>query len=387
MEKRLDDLQKRLQSSINIPWCKTFSNELNHLSTNLSNTLPIYRTRITRDQLLTSIKYIQELEINTKTNDLYRRALINYLLLLSIHTHKLICGVFLDRMDKVKKHANFWKNYESSPLSIIEQIKTTFWFDPIRDDIRTNEKVKFLNRQQDTLANIIGRLAYTITNLEQQEQINLDLIMNYTNDLHKIIYDGTAVNYNSHSDLLDVIELYSQILNYFDEFHLRWKEKIHMYYQPTHLKRYFPYYICSTVIGVYTIYKIYSNKNQILDYIYTSYDSLKFFVNEHLIIPIKTIYTSTFESNASENAYENLQLNYTNSKKILEEMLEEYGRQHADVLAQINNTNTEEFLSTLSQRARDEDMNIVMKYYQQELNTPIRSAVVGDLIKGIIIMI
>ena len=37
--------------------------------------------------------------------------------------------------------------------------------------------------------------------------------MNYTNELYQILFDSTSVNYNSHSDLTDVIELYSQILN------------------------------------------------------------------------------------------------------------------------------------------------------------------------------
>jgi hypothetical protein len=358
MDKRLAELQQRLQSSISIQWCRTLSNEINRLSSSLSNILPIYHTRIARDQLLTSIKLIQELEINSQTNELYRRALVNYLLLLSLHTHKLICGIFLDRIDHVKKHSNYWKHHEHYPFNIIDQLKTIFWFDKDRDDIRITEKVKFLNIQQEILANIIGRLAYTITNLEQQEQINLDLVMNYTNELHKIIFDGTTVNYNSHSDLSDVIELYSQMLINFDDFHLRWIEKVHLYSQPTHIKRYFPYYICFTALGVYTIYKVYTNKDQIINYFYTSYDSLKFFVNEHLIAPIKTIYTSTFESNA-------------------------YGRQHAQILAGINNISTEEFLSTLNQRAMNEDMNIVMKFYQQELNSPIRSALLGDLIKGI----
>jgi hypothetical protein len=65
-------------------------------------------------------------------------------------------------------------------------------------------------------------------------------------------------------------------------------------------------------------------------------------------------------------------------------MLEDYGHQHANTLAQINNISLEEFLSTLNQRAINEDMNIVMKNYQQELNAPIKSALLGDLIKGII---
>jgi hypothetical protein len=387
MEKRLADLQQRLQSSINNPWCKTLSNEIDRLSSCLSNLIPIYRTRLTRGQLLSSVKFIQELEITSKTNDLYHRSLTNYLLLLSIHTHKLVCGILLDHIYHLRHHLKYWKHDEPNQFSLINQIRTTFWFDRDRDDIRTIEKVKFLNIQEEYLLNTIGRLAYRITNFEQQEQINLDLLMNYTNELYKILFDGTSVNYHSHSDLSDVVELYSQMLNSFDEYEYRWKEKVHLFYRPTHLKRYFPYYICFTTIGFYTIYKIYTNKEQILNYIYTSYDSLKFFVDEHLITPLKTIYTSTFESRSSESAFENSQLNYTNSKKILEEMLEDYGRQHSHTLAQINNIPVEEFLQTLNQRAIDEDMNIVMKHYQQELNSPIRSALLGDLIKGILIQV
>ena len=66
MQKRLEDLHQRFQSSLNNPWCRTFSNEIVRLSSCLSNLIPIYRTRLTREQLLSSIKTIQELEITSK---------------------------------------------------------------------------------------------------------------------------------------------------------------------------------------------------------------------------------------------------------------------------------------------------------------------------------
>ncbi|CAF1587336.1 unnamed protein product, partial [Adineta steineri] len=381
MEKRLKDVQQRLQSSLNNLACKTLSNEIDHLSSSLSNRSPIYRTNLTREQLLSSIKKIQELNINLTNNDLYRRALTNYLLLLSIHTHKLVCEIFLHQIYHLKHHIDYWKHEKQSHLAVVQQIKTTFWFDKDRDDIRSIDKVKFLIIQRDILSNEIGRLAYTITNLEQQEQINLDLLMNNTNDLYKILFNDTTIDYNSHSDLFDVIELYSQMLNSFDELKLKWIEKIHLYYRPTHIKRYFPYYIGITAIGFYTLYRIYTNKHEIYNYFSSTYDSLKFFLNEHLIIPLKTIYTSTFGERSIHTTYENSQLNYTNSKKILEEMLEDYGHQHARTLAQVNNLSVEEFLASLNEHATNEDMNIVMKNYQQEMNSPIRAALFGDLIK------
>ncbi|CAF3910234.1 unnamed protein product [Adineta steineri] len=387
MEKRLKDVQQRLQSSLNNLACKTLSNEIDHLSSSLSNRSPIYRTCLTREQLLSSIKKIQELNINLTNNDLYRRALTNYLLLLSIHTHKLVCEIFLHQIYHLKHHIDYWKHEKQSHLAIVQQIKTTFWFDKDRDDIRSIDKVKFLIIQRDILSNEIGRLAYTITNLEQQEQINLDLLMNNTNDLYKILFNDTTIYYNSHSDLFDVIELYSQMLNSFDELKLKWIEKIHLYYRPTHIKRYFPYYIGITAIGFYTLYRIYTNKHEIYNYFSSTYDSLKFFLNEHLIIPLKTIYTSTFGERSIHTTYENSQLNYTNSKKILEEMLEDYGHQHARTLAQVNNLSVEEFLASLNEHATNEDMNIVMKNYQQEMNSPIRAALFGDLIKGILIQV
>ncbi|CAF1611341.1 unnamed protein product, partial [Adineta ricciae] len=381
MEKRLADLEQRLQSSISNIWCRTLLNQINHLSSSLSNLSPIYRSRLTREQLLASIKIIQDLNLNSTNTDVYRRALANYLLLLSIHTHKLVCGILLDHVHHLKHHLTYWKNDELNQFQVVEQLKTTFWFDQQRDDIRITEKIKYLNNQQDLLANLIGRLAYTITKLEQQEKLDLNEVMSATNELHKIVFDEVTVEYNSQSDLLDVIEVHSQILNSFDEFRSKLIEKIHLYRRPTHLKRYLPYYIGFTAIGMFIIYKVYTNKTGIYNYITTTYESLKFFLNEHLVAPLKTIYTSTFESHSSESAYENSQLNYTNSKKILEEMLEEYGRQHAGTLAQVNNVSVEEFLATLNERARNEDMNVVMKNYQQELNSPIRSALLGDLIK------
>ncbi|CAF0983277.1 unnamed protein product [Adineta ricciae] len=387
MEKRLADLEQRLQSSISNIWCRTLLNQINHLSSSLSNLSPIYRSRLTREQLLASIKIIQDLNLNSTNTDVYRRALANYLLLLSIHTHKLVCGILLDHVHHLKHHLTYWKNDELNQFQVVEQLKTTFWFDQQRDDIRITEKIKYLNNQQDLLANLIGRLAYTITKLEQQEKLDLNEVMSATNELHKIVFDEVTVEYNSQSDLLDVIEVHSQILNSFDEFRSKLIEKIHLYRRPTHLKRYLPYYIGFTAIGMFIIYKVYTNKTGIYNYITTTYESLKFFLNEHLVAPLKTIYTSTFESHSSESAYENSQLNYTNSKKILEEMLEEYGRQHAGTLAQVNNVSVEEFLATLNERARNEDMNVVMKNYQQELNSPIRSALLGDLIKGILIQV
>jgi len=381
MERRLDDIQKRLESTINHPWCRVYSNEIDRLSSCLSNRIPIYRTRLTREQLLDSIKHIQDLEISSQTNDLYRRSLANYLLLLSIHTHKLVCSLVLDHAFRLKHHLIYWQTHK------YEFLQTLLWFDSKRDEIRISEKVKFLISQEDFLANIIGHLAYRISNLEQQDKFNLDLLMESTNELHRIFFEQQTVEYNAQSDLSDVVELYSQILNSFDEYQMRWHEKIQLYYRPTHFKRYLPYYICLSAIGVYTLYKIYSNKQAIHDYVLTSYDSLKSFANEHLVDPLKTIYTSTFHSRSSDVEFENSKMNYISSKKILEEMLENYGRQHATALAQINQTTVDDFLSTLKQNAINEDMNIVMKHYQHELDSPIRSAILGDLIKGILIQV
>lgn len=387
MEKRLKDLRQRLQTSLDHQWCRRFSYEIDRLSSPLSNHLPIYQTQLTRDQLQTSIRTILDLDIASKTHELYRRTLANYLLLLSIHTHKLVCKIFLEHIYNIRPHLNYWKVNQLGQGNIFEQIRTTFWFDRDRDDIRTSEKIKFFTNQEDSLARTIGHLAFSIMDLEQQEQINLDSIMQHTNALHDLLFDGIVVNYNSQSDLSDVLELYSQMLNTFDEFENQWQSQVQPYHRPTHLKRYYPYYLCGTVVTFLTIYKIYSNRERIMNSILSSYDSLKFFAHEHLIIPLKTIYSSTFESRSSATAFENSQMNYTNSKKILEEMLEQFGREHAETLAQIDNLPPDEFLQNLKQRAGNEDMNLVMKYYQQEMNSPIRSAFFGDLIKGILIQV
>ena len=386
MEKRLDDLRQRLQSSSSNLWCQGLANEINRLSSFLSSRQPIYHSPLTRTQLLSSIKTTQELNINAAGNEFYRRALTNYLLLVAVHTDKFVCEFLLEHLHELRRHLHYWKHDEQrqqTQLAIIDQIKTTFWFDHLRDDIRTDEKIKYLKRQEDLLMNIIGRLAYHINHLEQQgEKINLDVLMESTNDLSNIFFERAAVNYNPHSDLADVLEFYYQILTSFDELKARWIETIQSYSRPTHFKRYLSYYICFTALGIFTCYRVYSNRERIANYVYSSYDSLKFFVHEHLIVPLKTIYTSTFESRASQVALENSQLNYVHSKKILEEMLEEYGRQHAPTLAQVNQVSVDEFLATLNERAAQGDMNIVMKNYQQELNTPIRSALLGDLVKG-----
>ena len=387
MEKRLQDLRQRLQGSINHQWCRTYSYEIDRLSSSLSNRIPIYRTSLNREQLLTSIKSITDLEITPTTHELYRRSLANYLLLLSIHTHKLVCTISLEHITQLRCDLHYWKDNQFRQGTFIEQIKIIFWLDRDRDDIRTSEKIKFLDNQEELLANTIGHLAYTITNFEQQEQINLDSIMQNTNELYKILFNGASVDYNAQSDLSDVLELYSQMLNSFDDFKSHWDNNIQLYHRPTHLKRYFPFYVCGGVVTLYTIYRIYSNRTHIVESISSSYDSFKFFVNEHLIVPLKTIYASTFESRSSAAAFENSQMNYTHSKKILEEMLEEFGREHADNLAQIEHLNAEEFLQTVTERATNEDMNLVMKYYQQEMNSPIRSALFGDLIKGILIQV
>lgn len=384
MERRLESLQQQLQSVSNNLWCQTLSNEINRLSSPLTHRQPIYHTELTREQLILSIRKIQDLNLNTRSNELYRRAMINYLLSVAIHSQKYVCEFFLGHLHQLRKHLNYWSNHQQNrSWEFIEQIKTTFWFDQDRDEIRLSDKLKYLQGQDNLLSTIIGRLAYNINNLEQiDEHVNVDLLMKSTNDLSKILYEQRSIDYHSQSDLFDVLECYFQILNTFDDLKLRWFESLHLYTRPTHLKRYLPYYICFGAIGMYTFYRIYTNRTDIAVYISNSYDSLKFFVNEHLIVPLKTIYTSTFESRASQATFENSQLNYTHSKKILEEMLIEYGQKHATALADVHQMTVDEFLRTLTERATNEDMNIVMKNYQRELDKPIRSALIGDLIKG-----
>jgi hypothetical protein len=130
MEKRLDDLQQRLQSSSNSPWCQTLANEISRLVSSAVNFQPIYKTSLTRDQLLASIRIVQDLSINTSNHDFYRRAISNYLLLIAIHTHKYVCEFFLEHLYQLKQHLTYWKDDDQrqrTQSAIIEQIKTIYW--------------------------------------------------------------------------------------------------------------------------------------------------------------------------------------------------------------------------------------------------------------------
>src|ERR1700722_5724048 len=103
-----DLILNRLQSSIDDPWCKVIYNELTYLSSLLSSTLPIYSTRLTRTQLISSIKKLTEYNMNTShhilNTELYHSALINYFLLISLHTHKLLVEMLLNHIHNLKKH-------------------------------------------------------------------------------------------------------------------------------------------------------------------------------------------------------------------------------------------------------------------------------------------
>ncbi|CAF1002647.1 unnamed protein product [Didymodactylos carnosus] len=382
---------------------RTFLSEIQKLLTpSSSNSLPIYSSPFSHFQLLESIstiKIVLTLPISQPSSELYHHSLGYYLLLLSLHTHKLFVEQILKDVHKLKKHIEYWKHNQKTPISsLIHQITTTYFFDKETDDILASEKLKYLKNYEFKWMNSIGKLCYSISTLNnylsststKNEFIKaLDTVEVYTNYLYFLIFDGTllTLNYQSTKKIIDLINCYEHILLSLPEFHQQLSIKTRLYHQPTHLKRYWAYYTFGTLTSLYLIYKLYSKQKEIINQFYSTFDSFKFFMSEHLFIPLKAIYESTFHSKSSQAIFENTQKNYQNSKIILEQMIEQYGIEHSKQLSHIEHVDIDQFLTTLHERAVNEDMNVVMKYYQYELDQPIRSALFGDLIKGILIQV
>ncbi|CAF1284663.1 unnamed protein product [Didymodactylos carnosus] len=402
---RLTELIHSLSSySLDNHSCRIFSHEIQKLSMSSSSlkSLPIYSTHLTHSQLLDSISSIKiclTLPTTQLSFELYHYSIGYYLLLLSLHTHKLFVEEVIKNTHKLKKHIEYWKSNLKPPISsLYHQITTTYLFDKETDDILPSEKLKYLTTYESKWMNSIGKLCYSISILHKyllsslpknMFSTALDTVEIYTNYLYFLIFDDTlsTLNIQSSNKLIDLINCYEHILLSFSEFNQQWFIKIHLYRQPTHLKRYWTYYTWGTLTSLYLIYKLYSNQKQISNQFQLSFDSFKFFLSEHLIIPLKNIYESTFHSKSSQLIFENTQKNYQNSKLILEQMLERYGIEHSKQLANIDGVDVDRFLLNLHERALNDDMNIVMKYYQYELDTPIRSALFGDLVKGILIQV
>ena len=385
MERRLEGLQQQLQAVANNLWCQTFV----HWDQSIV---------VTSDASWTDLSYHLDTRTIARLHSTGSRSECEHTKQRTVSSSadrlSSVGGRFTVRNMSVNSFSNIFIKWENICIigPIIVNIAAGNWSNSWKrrsGSIKIEMKFVWVKRwnicKVKTICSVRSSVNWPTTSINSNRMRNRSTSIGWWSrpmTYRKILYEQRSVNYHSQSDLLDVLECYFQLLNTFDDLKVRWFESPPSLIRPAHFKRYFSYYVCFGAVGLYAAYRIYSNRAGIADYVSTTYDSLKFFVNEHLVVPLRTIYTSTFESRASQATFENSQLNYAHSKKILEEMLIEYGQKHAPTLADIQQMSVEEFLGTLQERASNEDMNIVMKNYQRELDQPIRSALVGDLIKG-----
>jgi hypothetical protein len=186
-----------------------------------------------------------------------------------------------------------------------------------------------------------------------------------------------------------LLQLIENILLSLDEFNEWWEVEMAPYKKPSHLERKWLYYTAGIGLAAYSAYIAHTRSDEIMQYSQDTVSSLRAFAKEHVIDPFQNIYSSVFSTfhRSGEQQIVSTEDSFKASQKNLSDMLQNYGRQHAQINAAAEGISATEYLNKLPARAKGLDMSIVMTAYSTEVEQPLKNSLFGTIVEGLLIQI
>jgi hypothetical protein len=191
-----------------------------------------------------------------------------------------------------------------------------------------------------------------------------------------------------------IYALYSQFSHFehylvsFEADFVCWFEaEIHSRRKPHHLFEYWHWYTGGALlIGAGTVYAL-RNQSEVRAAFDNTIKSTRFFLHEHLWEPLTNIYETTFKTFHDRSLFSTNEKTLVQSKENLSSMLSEFAHKHVSELSAHEQRQKQEYRESIDKRAKEGDMDLVMKPYNREIQHPIRSLLLGDLMHGLLIQV
>lgn len=198
----------------------------------------------------------------------------------------------------------------------------------------------------------------------------------------------------AHSIQQKIYALYSQFAHYEHyllaletQFVHAFEEEVRARRKPHHLFEWWHYYTgAALLVGCGAVYA-FRNQSEVRDAVNTAIQSSRFFCNEHLWEPLANIYETTFKTFHDRSLFSTNERTLVQSKEDLSAMLSDFAHNHVSELSAHEQRQKQEYVESIDRRAREGDMDLVMKPYNREIQHPIRSLLIGDLMRGLLIQV
>jgi nuclear control of ATPase protein 2 len=158
-----------------------------------------------------------------------------------------------------------------------------------------------------------------------------------------------------------------------------------LYGRPSTLTRYWPL-LATLVLSGSTILRILVSKRQeLISWIRDSYSTIIDFWQNWVITPVKSIVSTIRHEDSSQIALMGRQSLQTDMDS-LERMVVEFARDNTQYLPPSTLKDTDA-IEIVRKGVREGDLSPVLRAYESDLRTPLRSAVTGSLVRALLIQI
>jgi uncharacterized membrane protein (DUF2068 family) len=341
----------------------------------------------------------------------WNRSLVLFSLEALKHLHHLSLNLVLQMAFELSEHIEYWKDQLEHPFRAFMRKGPRYWYQHApqpRDVLHTGLKpwLAYMSYQQrmdvyhvinrleewrDRLLRAAGALHRTNWTLKTRQDIHVSMLVECASALHSFLGHNSGQHALRESRganstpqrclriLQDTAAALSQYRNTADK-------DLAQLRKPDHWQLYWLQYAVGAVAAGFAVYQVYSNREAIGGWITESYSGLCAFVSEHVIKPLSDMYSYVFRTFRGRQLSTSL-ASLKQDEASLSNMLYNFADANASSLAKGQNMSEQAFRDSIRARARQNDMSLVMTSYEQEIQRPLRGAVAGDLVQGMLIQV
>jgi hypothetical protein len=320
--------------------------------------------------------------------------------------HRDVVQLLLDILMDIEAHIAYWRSKRSSGLQLYLQkgpehwwetrpravlatgLKPWFSYIAFKQRTEIDEILSNLIELQEKFLDKIGELYRAIqfmSNLDSLER-SIDEFEHLGLSLAAFLRFVPEPQAAPTGDSNQFLQLLHGMVDDVPDFRVKVNVHLRPLQKPSHLRRYWLTYVVGFVaVGLAGRY-LYERRETVLRWVAESRHSLALFFDERVVQPIVSIYQYVFRTLTSRQTSATEQT-LADSRRHLAAMLRDYGEVYANELASVEGVTVEEFRRALPQRAAQGDMGIVMNKYRKDVERPVRQALSGELVRGMLLQV
>eukprot|EP00026_Physarum_polycephalum_P004101 Phypoly_transcript_04118.p1 GENE.Phypoly_transcript_04118~~Phypoly_transcript_04118.p1 ORF type:complete len:572 (+),score=59.90 Phypoly_transcript_04118:161-1876(+) len=344
-------------------------------------------------------------EMSTAQNEIVLKSKIFFLANLCVDMLQFLLQYFLQFSFKNDIYLRYWEERELEYKNWY-WIETTPWFWGWyllqKYDMHTPEtpllhpkramraKLKILREMRHRISESIGRLTVQLNTFRKLQTIEETLptisqALNQCSVVLRIfsIEQTSCIIEERQSPNMEISRetVYAQIGGNIDSFRnvfISVSVQLNSAKKPNWYSTHWMHIGVGTIVLYFATKSIYESRYSILQYVKDTRDAIVRFWKEHLEVPLKNIWEAV--------RYDKTTLSVADKVSLKQDM-ESLGRMVADFAKDNNASLSESDLASLMQAAKEGDLAEVMKAYEQNIKSPIRNVVFGDLIRLVLIQV